>query len=220
MFIGHFAVGLGAKAASPKTSLGSLFLAAQFLDLVWPTLLLLGVESVEISPGITKMTPLDFTYYPFTHSLLMATVWGLLFGLVYWLLRKNRKAALVLGLCVVSHWLLDLVVHRPDLPLIPGDSIKVGLGLWNSPAGTLIVEGIIFTLGLWLYLRTTRARNKAGMYGFWGLIIFLIAIYFSNFFGPPPPSVAAIAWAGHLQWLFVIWGYWVDKNREVRLSLA
>lgn len=218
MFIGHFAVGLGAKAATPKTSLGTLFLAAQFLDLLWPTLLLLGLERVEINPGITKVTPLDFTHYPITHSLLMAVVWGLLFGLVYWLLRKNRKAAIVLGLCVVSHWLLDLLVHRPDLPLFPGGSTKLGLGLWDSLPGTLIVEGIIFAIGLWLYLRTTKAKNKSGQYGFWGLIIFLVAIYISNLFGPPPPSVSAIAWAGHLQWLFVIWAYWVDRNREHVLS--
>jgi hypothetical protein len=213
MFIGHFAVGLGAKAAAPKTSLGSLFLAAQFLDLLWPTLLLFGIERVEISPGITKVTPLDFTYYPITHSLLMAVVWGLLFGLVYFFLKKDRKSALVLGICVLSHWLLDLIVHRPDLPLFPGDSPKAGFGLWNSLAGTLAVEGIIFFIGLWLYLRTTQAKNKAGLYGFWGLIVFLAAIYVSNLFGPPPPSVSAIAWAGHLQWLFVIWAYWVDGNR-------
>src|SRR5262245_47114382 len=135
MFIGHFGVGFGAKAKARTASLGTLFLAAQFLDLLWPTLLLLGIEQVEIAPGITKATPLDFTSYPISHSLLTACMWGLLFGTVYWLVREDLKIATVLGLCVVSHWVLDFVVHRPDLPLYPGDSPRVGLGLWNSVPG-------------------------------------------------------------------------------------
>src|SRR4051794_23037360 len=129
MFIGHFGVAFGAKATQPNLSLGTLFLAAQLLDLMWPTLLLLGLEHVEIKPGINKVTPLDFTSYPITHSLLMVLGWGLLFGFVYWRRQKNAKGAVVLGLCVVSHWLLDLIVHRPDLPLYPGDSPKLGMGL-------------------------------------------------------------------------------------------
>lgn len=213
MFIGHFALGMGAKAAAPKVSLGSLFLAAQFLDLLWPTLLLLGVEQVVIVPGITLITPLDFVNYPITHSLLMACMWGVLFGGVFWLIRKNTKIAIVIGLCVLSHWVLDLLVHRPDLPLYPGHSPKLGFGLWNSLPGTLVVEGIIFVIGVLLYLRTTTAKNRVGVYAFWALIGFLILIHIGNLFGPPPPSVTAIAWAGQLQWLFVIWAFWVDKNR-------
>jgi len=219
MFIAHFGVGLGAKAAEPRISLGTTFLAAQFVDLLWPTLLVLGIERVEIAPGITKVTPLDFVSYPITHSLLLASVWGILFGLVYWAVKKNRRGAFVLGLCVVSHWVLDFIVHRPDLPLYPG-SVRVGLGLWNSMAGTLLVEAGLFALGCALYLRVTRSKNRAGTYGFWGLVGFLVLIYLGNVFGPPPPGTTAIAWAGHLQWLFVIWAYWVDRNREVREAVA
>ena len=220
MFIGHFAVGMGAKAAAPKVSLGSLFLAAQFLDLLWPTLLLLGVEHVKIEPAITGLTPLDFTYYPITHSLLMACVWGILLGGVFWLIHKNTKIAIVIGLCVVSHWVLDLMVHRPDLPLYPGHADKVGFGLWNSLSGSLLVESALFIVGVAIYLRATRAKNRTGIFSCWALIVFLVLIHIGNLFGPPPPSVTAIAWAGQLQWLFVIWAYWVDRNRTVRMQQA
>ncbi len=216
MFIGHFAIGMGAKAAAPKASLGSLFLAAQFLDLLWPTLLLLGIEHVEITPGITRITPLDFVSYPITHSLLMACVWGILLGSVFLLIRKNTRIAVVIGLCVVSHWVLDLLVHRPDLPLYPGHSPKLGFGIWNSLAGTILVEGIIFLAGIILYLRTTVANNNIGKYALWALIVFLLIIQIGNLFGPPPPNIEAIAWAGQLQWIFVIWAYWVDRNRTAK----
>jgi hypothetical protein len=218
MFIGHFGVGFGAKKAAPRVSLGTLFMAAQFIDLLWPTLLLLNLEQVEIAPGNTAVTPLNFTHYPITHSLLMVCVWGALFGLVYWLVRKNGRGAVLLGLCVVSHWVLDLVVHRPDLPIYPGGSQHVGLGLWNSVIGTVIVEGIIYIVGIILYLRTTQAKNRAGSLGFWGLVIFLAIIHIANLTGPPPPSVQMIAWAGQLQWLFVLWAYWVDRNRTVTIG--
>ncbi len=214
MFIGHFGVGLGAKKTAPKISLGTLFLAAQFLDLLWPTFLLLGWERVAIQPGITKMTPLDFTYYPFSHSLLMACIWGALFGIIYFMMKRNSRGAIILGLCVVSHWILDLLVHRPDLPLYPGNSPLVGFGLWNHMTAEIIVEGLIFFVGLWFYIRSTKANNKIGSYGFWGLIVFLVFIHVSNMFGSPPPNSMAIAWVGELQWLVVLWAYWVDRNRR------
>jgi multisubunit Na+/H+ antiporter MnhC subunit len=217
MFIGHFGVGFGAKAPAPRVSLGTLFLAAQFMDLLWPTLLLLGVERVAIVPT-TTLTPLEFTHYPYSHSLLLAVVYGLLFGAGYYLYRKHLKSAIVLGLCVVSHWVLDLIVHRPDLPLTPAESIKVGFGLWNHPVAEIIVEGLIFVVGVYFYLRVTRAKNRIGGIAFWALVVFLVVIHLTNLLGPPPPSVTAIAWAGQLQWLIVAWGYWVDHNRVSRQS--
>lgn len=219
MFIGHFGVGLGAKKAAPKLSLGTLFMASQFLDLLWPTFLLLGWEKVSIEPGVTEMNPLNFIHYPISHSLLMAVVWGIIFGLVYLIIRKNFKNSLILALCVISHWVLDYFVHRPDLPLIPWESSAVvGLGLWNNTPSEFILESLIFAGGLMLYTKTTKPKNKKGIYGFWGLILFLILIHLSNLFGPPPPNVEAIAWAGQLQWLFVIWAYWADRNRTVGIS--
>lgn len=220
MFIGHFGVGLGAKKPAPHISLGTLFLAAQFLDLLWPTFVLLGWEHFTIQPGNTKLTPLYFSYYPYSHSLLMAVLWGILFGLVYYIFRRNYKGAVILGLCVVSHWVLDLLVHRPDLPLFPGDSPLVGFGLWNYPTIAIVVEGLIFIIGLLLYLKTTKAKNKVGSYAFWALILFLVLIYLSNLFGAPPPSATAVAWVGELQWLLIAWSYWIDRNRIVRNAVV
>jgi membrane-bound metal-dependent hydrolase YbcI (DUF457 family) len=194
-------------------SLGSLFLAAQLLDLAWPTLLLVGVERVRIAPGVTAVTPLDFEHYPVTHSLAGAALWGLGLAALYALLTRYRRGAWVLFVLVISHWVLDLVVHRPDLPLYPG-SAKVGLGLWNSVPGTLAIEFSILLLGVLLYLRTTRALDRIGAWGFWSLVAFLAIVQLGNVFGPPPPSVAAIAWVGHAQWLLVLWGYWIDRHRR------
>jgi membrane-bound metal-dependent hydrolase YbcI (DUF457 family) len=218
MFIGHFGFGLGAKKAAPRISLGTLFLAAQFLDLLWPTFILLGWEHVKIELGHTKLAPLNFTDYPISHSLLMAFVWGLLFGLVYYLFKRNYKNAVILFLCVISHWILDLIVHAKDLPLYPGHSPLLGFGLWNNVPLEIIVEGLIFLIGLVLYVRTTKSVNKKGIFVFWSLIVVLIGIHLANIFGSPPPNVSAIAWAGELQWLFVIWAYWADANRVVRLK--
>jgi membrane-bound metal-dependent hydrolase YbcI (DUF457 family) len=215
MFIGHFGVGFGAKAAAPKASLGTLFLASQFVDLLWPSLLLIGAERVRIVPGITRVTPLDFESYPISHSLLAVVGWGVLFALVYQAVRKYPRGAVVLAVAVVSHWLLDLIVHRPDLPLIPG-GVRVGFDLWASLPGTLAVETVIFAVGVALYLRKTAARDAVGKWALLALIVFLMVVYFGNLFGPPPPNVTALAWVGQSQWLLILWGYWVDRHRLVQ----
>ncbi len=215
MFLAHFGVGLAAKPAAARTSLGTLLFAAQFLDLLWPTLLLLGIESVEIRPGITQVTPLEFVSYPISHSLVLVLVWALLFAIVYGLFRKYPLGALVAAGCVASHWLLDSIVHRPDLPIAPGSGVKVGLGLWTSLPGTLALELALFGLGLALYARRTRAKDRIGCFGLWGLALFLLVLYGAAVFGPPPPSTGAIAWTGEAQWLIVLFGGWVDRHREI-----
>lgn len=214
MFLGHFGVGFGSKAAAPRVSLGVLFLAAQFVDLLWPTLLLLGLERVHVTPGITKVTPLDFTHYPLSHSLLAMIGWGVLFGAAIFLASRSRVGAWVCGLAVVSHWFLDLLVHRPDLPLSPGGSGRFGFGLWNSFGWTLILELAVFGVGLALYLRVTRAKDRTGNIALWGLVVFLLTVYASNLFGPPPPSAPAIAWIGQAQWLLILWAFWIDRHRQ------
>ena len=214
MFVGHFGIGFGATAVAPRVSLGTLFFAAQFVDLLWPTLLLLGVERVAIQPGVTAVTPLDFLYYPISHSLLAVVCWAFVLGAVYYVTRRYRRGAVVVGLAVLSHWLLDALTHRPDLPLYPGGDWRIGLGLWSSVAATLAVELFLFAVGIWLYLRTTRALDRAGTVGLWSLVIFLILIYAGNIFGDPPPSVGALAWVAQAQWLLVLWGYWVDRHRQ------
>ena len=213
MFVGHFGVGFAAKKVAPRTSLGTLFLAAQFIDLLWPILLLLGLETVRIVQGSTAVTPLEFTNYPITHSLIGVLVWALLFGLVYSSLRRYPRGAWVLGLLVVSHWLLDVIVHSPDLPLAPGVNTYVGLGLWNSLLGTIIFEAAILGIGLWLYLGITEAMDPIGSVGLAAFVVVILAIWLLSIFGPPPPSESAIAWLGNAQWLLILWGYWIDQHR-------
>jgi membrane-bound metal-dependent hydrolase YbcI (DUF457 family) len=215
MFIGHFALGFAAKKVAPKPSLGTLFLATQFIDLLWPLLLLLGLERVLIEPGNTVVTPLNFTHYPISHGFLSVIIWGVLVGGLYFVFKKDKKAALWLGILVLSHWILDLLTHRPDLPLLPGSDLKVGLGLWNSLFATILVEGGLFAFGVYYYLKITRAKNKTGVWALWSLVAFLLVIYTSNLFGPPPPEAGPIAYLGFAQWLLIAWGYWIDKNREV-----
>jgi membrane-bound metal-dependent hydrolase YbcI (DUF457 family) len=218
MFIGHYAVPFAAKKAAPEVSLGTLFIASQFLDLIWPVFLLLGIETVKIDPGNTVFTPLDLHDYPYTHSLLMAIIWSLCFGGVYYFMKKNLRGAVILGLAVISHWILDFIVHRPDMPLYPGSTTYVGLGLWNSFSATLIIEGIFFIFAVLLYARLTRANDKTGQYAFWILIVLLLIIYLTNAFGPPPPDEKSIAWLGLSQWLFVPWMYWIDRHRQLAVS--
>ena len=216
MFIGHFAVAFAAKPAAPAVSLGTLFLACEWVDLVWPVLLLAGIERVEIRPGITAFTPLDFVHYPWTHSLLMCAVWAAAFGLVYFWSGRNRKAAFIVSAVVLSHWFLDLVVHRPDLPLVPGSDSRFGLGLWSSIPATLALEAALFAAALLFYIKRTRALDRIGRWGLWGLVLFLLAAYLGAAFGPPPPSVEAIAWAGLIGGaLTALLGYWVDRHRTM-----
>jgi len=220
MFIGHFGVGFGAKAAAPRVSLGSLFLAAQFVDLLWPTLLMLGVERVRILTGPVQGPPLAFEHYPISHSLLAVCIWAVLFALVYYAVRRSRLGAWVLGLLVISHWLLDLIVHYPDLPLYPGSAQRVGFALWSSPLIELLLELAIFAVGVGLYLRSTKAKDATGKWALWSLIVFLVVIQVANTFGAPPPSVTALAWVGQAQWLLVAWGYWVDHHRRPVMSAS
>jgi membrane-bound metal-dependent hydrolase YbcI (DUF457 family) len=215
MFIGHFGVGFAAKSVAPKVSLGSLFLAAQFLDLLWPTLLLLGVERVRIVPGATAVTPLLFEHYPISHSLIAVLGWAVLVALLYLLLRRERIRAGVLGMLVISHWVLDAIVHQADLPLFPGRATVIGLNAWSSLPLTLAIEVTVFGVGVWLYSYATRPKDAIGRWSLVALVVFLLGIYAGNLFGAPPPNTEAIAWVGQLQWLLVLWGYWIDKHRNV-----
>ena len=224
MFVGHFAVAFAAKRVTPKTSLGTLVFGAQFLDLIWPPLVLLGVERFHVEPGVTKLNPLAFDSYPISHSLLMALVWSLLLGAGYYFLRRNRRGAAVLGAVAFSHWVLDWLTHRPDLQLVPGSSARVGLGLWNHPALELTLEGGMFLAAAILYAVTTRARDWRGMWPFWGFLAVLTSIWVGNVAGPPPPSspgiVRTIAMMGLALWLLVPWAAWFDRHRAPRKKAA
>jgi hypothetical protein len=216
MFLGHFGLAFAAKKVAPRVSLGTSILAAEFLDALWPVLVLSGVEIVEVAPGITRVTPLDFVHYPWSHSLVMAIVWGALFAGTYWLVKRDRAGAIWLGALVVSHWVLDWIVHRPDLPLYPGEAARHGLGAWNSLPATFTMELALFAGGIALYLRSTRARDRIGAYGFWGLATFLFVAYLGATLGPPPPSAEAVAVSALAAYLFVAWAWWIDRHREPR----
>lgn len=218
MFLGHYGLALGVKKAAPQISLLTLFVAVEFVDIVWPFLLLLNVEQVKIEPGITVVTPFDFVHYPYTHSLLMGIVWGVLAGIVYWFLKKDTKSALIVGLAVLSHWFLDLVVHIADLPLTPFTNIKVGMGLWNSLEGTIILELIIFAIGAYLYYSHTKATNNKGKWGFWLLIAFFLLTDMYNMFGPPPEDSIPVLFVSFavLQLIVLSLAMLVDKNRASR----
>ena len=205
MFIGHFAVGLGARRFTPGISLALWFIAVQLLDLIWPVLLLAGLEHVRIDPGNTPMTPLDFYDYPITHSLVGAAAWGAALAGVWLVLRGRRGGAALLFGGVLSHWVLDVVSHRPDVPVLPHGPY-LGLGLWYSVPLTIGVESAMFAAGIWLYARGRRPRP-----GFWVLMAVLYALYLAAAFGPPPPNVHALAWTALAGWLFIPWAYWADR---------
>ena len=212
MFIGHAAVALAAKPLAPRTSLALLLAAAFWVDLVWPVLLLAGIESVRIDPGNTAFTPLDFVHYPWTHSLAAAIVWSVLFALAC--IGSGKREAVILGLLVFSHWVLDAISHRPDLPLWPGSDTLIGFGLWNSVAATMIAECAMLAAGVWIYARNAPPRDRIGSFAFWGLIGFLLLAYLGNAFGPPPPNAQAIAIAGIAGGvLFTAWAWWADRHR-------
>lgn len=215
MFIGHVALGLAAKRAAPRLSLALLIAAAQFADMLWPVLIFAGLEEVRILPGITKLTPLDFVSYPWSHSLVMLIAWGLLLG---WIVRRRDPRALpIVAALVVSHWVLDFITHRPDMPLYPGGP-KFGLGLWNSLGGTLAVELPLFLAGAAIYFRTTRARDNIGTAATFILLALLLAIYAADIMSDAaPPSPAAIGIAGVAgAAIFTAWSWWADRHREVR----
>lgn len=220
MFIGHFALGFAAKRAAPRTSLAALIAAASFIDILWPAFVLLGLETVRIDPGNTAFTALDFVSYPWTHSLAMVIGWGVVFALAYRALGGDRRGAWILGALVVSHWVLDWISHRPDLPLAPGTAPRVGLGLWRSIPATLAVEGLLFVAGVAIYVATTRALNRKGTIGLWVFVAFLLLAYAGNV-GKPPPSITAVTAAGlGVVALLIPWIWWFDRNRELRVDAA
>jgi hypothetical protein len=249
MFVGHLALGFAAKRATPRVSLAVLLTASELADVLWPFFLALGLEQVRIAPGITAFTPLDFVSYPYSHSLVMLVVWGIMFGAIYRAvtsrngppplrfgearrslgkggppplrfgearrsLGEGGRVFIVLAALVVSHWVLDWITHRPDMPIYPGGP-TYGLGLWNSVPATMIVEGTMFAAGLWMYVRTTRARDRIGRWGFAALIALLVVVYAANATASPPPSVNAIIVGATIgAAIMTVSSWWVDDHRE------
>jgi len=217
VFIGHYAVGFASKQLAPKTSLAWFLAGATLLDLLFPLFVVLGWEHARFVSAPSVFLRISLDDYPWTHSLLMALVWSVAFGLICWAVTRGRTAALVAGAAVFSHWILDFITHSPDMPLLPGGSARVGLGLWYSAAGTIAVEGLMFVAGVWIYARATRARDGVGRWALVGLVAFLALSYAGDIFSTTKPSPQVFAWVGLvLGWLLVGWGWWIDRHRSVR----
>jgi len=215
MFVGHFGLGFAAKRIAPQVSLGSLFFAVEFADGLWPILLLAGIEHVRIVPGLMQASALDLYDYPWSHSLVALCFWSALVGGAYDLARSSRRGAWVLAGLVLSHWFLDLVVHRPDMPVSPHGPY-LGLGVWSSRMATLGVEGLFYVSGFALYVTITTAVDRTGIFALWVLFILIAVLWLASLFGPPPPNVRTLALSGLLGWLFIPWGYWIDRHRRPR----
>ena len=217
MFIGHFAVSFAAKRAAPRASLGTYVAASLLLDILWPVFLLCGIERVGIVPGDTAFTPFEFISYPFSHSLLMAVAWSLVFGGGHYLLRRDKTTAKVLGVVVFSHWILDWVTHRPDLQLAPGLSFRTGLGLWNFVPATIAVEVSLFLALAWWYERTTEPLDRVGQWAWYAMIGLLLTLYAASLGPPPQPGQERMVALVTLALLiFVPWAAWVDRHRVFR----
>lgn len=212
MFLGHIAVGLAGKRAAPSVSLATWVASVQLADLLWPIFLLAGVEHVRIAPGITAFTPLDFYDYPITHSLVGAATWATIFAGVWLAARRTKPIAVLLAAGVLSHWVLDLISHRPDMPVLPNGPY-LGFGLWNSIPATLIVELTMFVAGIAMYVRGGGAGRRR--VSFWLFITFLLVAYFVAAFGPPPPDVRTLAWSALAMWLLVPWAWWADRKGRI-----
>jgi membrane-bound metal-dependent hydrolase YbcI (DUF457 family) len=216
MFVGHYGPSFAIKLLRPAIPLWQLFIAVQLVDVVWAVLVLLGVEKVRIVPGITASNPLDLYYMPYTHSLVAAIFWSVAVALVFWRLSRvaTRSAAVWIGAAVFSHWILDFLVHRPDLPLYD-DTLKVGLGLWNYPVVALSLEAALLFGGMILYLRVTTPINAIGRVGppVFGVVMLAIQSYI--FFGPPPVSPAAAAITALVSYvLFAVLAEWLARQRR------
>jgi hypothetical protein len=218
VFVGHYGPSLATKAAKNSIPLWVLFIAVQLLDVFWSIFVLLGIEKVRITPGITATNPLDLYYMPYTHSLLGAMLWSIAAGISYYVFRKadGVPAAELVGAAVFSHWVLDWIVHRPDLPLYD-NSFKMGLGLWNHPVFAFLLEIAVLFSGMYLYMKTTTRVARGG--GF-GVVIFgfaMLAVQAYVFFGPPPASDKAAA-VSALVFYFAFAGiaFWLERKRALR----
>ena len=215
MLVGHIAAGFIGNRLAPRTSLGTVVMASLAADLLWGALLLAGIELVEFRAGHTTQDSLLASQISFSHSLVMDALWASVFAAMYFAIRNRRRGAWVLFAAVLSHWLLDFVSHRPDMPLVPGVHAYFGLRLWDSVAATIVVEGGLWMVAVLIYVRTTSPRRAAGAMAFWGGVLLFTAVWWNNVAGPPPPAnVRGLGFSSLLFFgLVTAWAYWIDRLR-------
>jgi hypothetical protein len=222
MFLGHYGVAFALKRVEPKLSLGTLFVAVQLADLLWAFFILLGWEHARIIPGYTAVTPIEFLDYPISHSLLAAVLWGVAAAALYysWPTRdtsRHWQAAMIVGLAVFSHYPLDVLVHVADLPITGNDSPKLGLGLWNHPTATLVAELLLLAMGVGLYVRFGSHRHPVRIGRLATLVVLLVGTYLASTYGPPPPSMTAIAVSGIVFFLAIAAvAAWADRRSSAQ----
>lgn len=217
MFVGHYAVSLALKSFEKRVSLGVLFLAVQFVDILFFPFVLAGIERINVIENFTQSTHFELEYMPYTHSLLGSVLWVAgAYALFRWIVVKNSSVAIVVALAVFSHWALDLIVHTPDLPLWSNESLKVGFGLWNNAIVTFALEAVLLVAALGLYLRTTTAKNVVGRYGMSVFVGFLILFNVPNIFGPllDDSELGLAITALTAYFLFAAAAFWLDTKRS------
>jgi len=216
MYIGHVATALAAKRLDPRPSLGTYLLAATWPDVLFSVLLLGGWEQVRIAPGHTAMMAMAFPHYPYSHSLVGVLLAGAGMAGLYWVFRRNARAAVILGCLVLGHFVLDVITHVPDMPVGLAGPV-VGLGLWKSIPATFVVEGLLFVAGVAIYRRATRAKDGIGRWAFAAFVLVLAITYVAGPLGPPPPSAVAVTVVNNVTlWLLVVWAIWLDRHRRPR----
>jgi hypothetical protein len=213
MFVGHLAVALGAKRSAPHVNLGWLMAGVTALDLIWPIFIVTGVEHATIAPGATAFTPIVFDSYPWSHSLLMSVVWGIVLAALAKAAKVHVSPGLLIAL-VVSHWVLDLVTHAPDLPLWPGPSSpRLGLTLWNSIPGTIVIEGAMWIAGIAVYMSVARQSGRRPGWPFWSFVAISTVMWMTGPFSPPP-SQKLLGWLAMIGWIIIPWTVWADRTTK------
>lgn len=191
MFVGHYGPALALAGGRNGPSLAAACIAVQLVDVAWSGALMTGLEHARVTPGFTALSPLDLYDMPYTHSLAAALAWAAGAAVVYGAVTRKVMAALLIGACVASHWLLDWVVHKPDL-ILWGDT-KVGLGLWDAPAAGVAAEFGVLALGFVAYMTRTAPKGRWGSFAPWALFALLVVMAVINWLGPPPPDSTAVA---------------------------
>jgi hypothetical protein len=221
MLVGHVAVGLTVKRLQPTLSLGTLVCAAMLADLLWCIFMIAGLEHVQFKPGRGAANYFVATNIAMSHSLLMDGLWAALFAAIYFGVRRDRRGAWIVFFAVLSHWVLDFISHRPDMPLAPNVPTYLGLGLWNSVPAAVLVEGSFWFIAVILFAHATNARKRAGGYWYWIAVAILTLLWYNNLTGPPPPDPYLAPFASLVLFsLAVAWAYWMNSLRPTRVPLS